>query len=472
MRYFDTRNPGVACMASKLRRVRLSAVYSGLRSRNPSSDAVTHDLQPSRRPFSTGSLDHGSKQVMISRGLGSRVATLNNPKRLNALTTPMVTRLRKFYDKWEHEDGVNMVILKGAGGAFSSGADVKELYNYGLEGKFESCREFFRELYTLNYILGTYKKMQISVVDGLTIGGACALTSFSQFQLATEKAAFASPETRMGFHPDAGSSFLLSCLKGSFGEYLALTGEKLDLTDMIMTSLVQSPIDSKRIPEIMHQLHSLDTTDEEVVQHILEGFKDGIEVDPDSFLHRTEAIDRCFSLERVEDIIYALEAEAEGRDYAWYRDVLDNMRAASPLSQKLALKSIRMARQESLPACLEREYRMSCRAMSGNVSKDFYEGVRAHLLDKDHNPKWNPSYLELVSDDMVDSYFQPFENELEELQLPLMEREGISHVADSTVNLNTVSQASEGMTEQDMDILNWAMGGSGLNPSKSARKMR
>eukprot|EP00250_Pteridium_aquilinum_P010699 c19574_g1_i1 orf=564-1679(+) len=364
---------------------------------------------------------------------------------------------------------------KGAGGVFSSGADVKELYQSGIQGDFESCREFFRELYTLNYILGTYKKMQISVVDGLAVGGACALTSFSHFQLATEKAAFTSPETRMGFHPDAGSSFLLSCLKGSFGEYLALTGEKLDMTDMIMTKLVQNPIQSKRIPEILHQLHSLDTTDEEVVNHILEGFEDGIEVDPDSFLHRTEAINRCFSLDKVEDIIYALEAEAEGQDYAWYRDVLDNIRAASPLSQKLALKSIRMARQESLPNCLKREYRMSCQAISGNVSKDFYEGVRAHLIDKDHNPKWSPAYLELVSDDMVDAYFQPFENELDELQLPLMEREGISHAAASTVNLKTMSQAAsegqtEGITEQDMDLLNWAVG-VGAN-SRSSGRMR
>lgn len=410
------------------------------------------------------------KQVIVSRGLGSRVATLNNPKHLNALTTSMVNRLRRFYEKWEHEDGVHMVILKGAGGAFSSGADVKELYRYGLEGEFDSCRDFFKELYTLNYILGTYKKMQVSVVDGFAIGGACALTSYGQFQLATEQAAFASPETRIGFHPDGGSSFLLSCLKGSFGEYLALTGEKLDSTDMIMSGLAHNPIDSKKIHEIMHQLQSLDTDDEDIVEHILEGFEEGIEVDPDSFLHRVEAINRCFSLERVEDIIYALEAEAGGPDYAWYRDVIDNMRAASPLCQKLALKSIRMARQESLPECLKREYRMSCRAISGNISKDFYEGVRAHLLDKDHNPKWSPSYLELVTDDMVDSYFKPFDNEVEELQLPLLEREGIFHTSESSKDLNPVRRTSMDFTDKDVDILNWAMGGADLNSPKMFRK--
>ncbi|MCO5614771.1 hypothetical protein L7F22_069055 [Adiantum nelumboides] len=535
-----------------------------------------------------------------------------------------------------------------------------------VSGDFEACREFFRELYTLNYVLGTYKKLQVSVTDGLAVGGACALTSFSHFQLASENAVFCSPETRIGFHPDAGSSFLLSCLKGSFGEYLALTGEKLDMTDMIMTRLVQNPVQSKRLPEILHQLHSLDTDDEEVVKNIIEAFEDGIEVDPDSFLHREEIINRIFSLEKVEDIIYALmaqnprmqeylqapkqapmeewqlakamsmcskehvvfgheavngqgsselvvrqaipsptsypgyfgggsvfqamvgpstglegyiagnvframqpgmvnpmygnigvqpdfqgaygnlgmlgihfgmaaqnvnntrktgdvsarmathevprlkahvddnvapssqpkeykeggaavkfdtfndtmdkmkvmtfiqqfdvayEAEAEGRDYAWYRDVLDNIRAASPLSQKLALKSIRMAREESLAESLQREYRMSCRVVAGNISKDFYEGVRAHLIDKDHNPKWSPDYLESVSDEMVDAYFQPFSNKTEELELPLMKREGISQAADSNLSLQAAPQTAgegqiEGLSGQDADVLNWAM---------------
>lgn len=447
-------------MASRMRRLRFSDFYSRLLCRTSPSLPRNHEISLSRQ-FST--VGPPEKQVIISRGLGSRVTTINNPKHLNALTTSMARKIRTFYERWEYEEGVNMVILQGAGHVFSSGADVKELYRLGLEGQFESCREFFRELYTLTYVLGTYNSLQISVIDGLAVGGACALTSFSHFQLATEKAAFASPETRIGFHPDAGGSFLLSCLKGSYGEYLALTGEKLDMTDMIMTRLVQNPIQSKRIPEILHQLHSLDTTDEDVVKNIIEAFEDGIEVDPDSFLHREEVINRIFSLEKVEDIIYALEAEAEGRDYAWYRDVLDNIRAASPISQKLALKSIRMARQESLAESLRREYRMSCRAISGNISKDFYEGVRAHLIDKDHNPKWSPGYLESVSDDMVDAYFQPFENEAEELQLPLMKREGISDAAASNVNLHAVRQSvgeerAEGVTEQDADILNWAVG--------------
>ncbi|KAI5078829.1 hypothetical protein GOP47_0006500 [Adiantum capillus-veneris] len=451
-------------MASRMRRMRLSALHCRLLCRSSTSlpshrEIFSYTFSPSQRFFSAGRSwkPVTEKQVVISRGLGSRVATINNPKRANALTTAMARKLRTFYERWESEVGANLVILQGAGGVFSSGADVKELYRLGLQGNFEACREFFRELYNLNYVLGTYRRLQVSVLDGLAVGGACALTSFSHFQLASENAAFSSPETRIGFHPDAGSSFLLSCLKGSFGEYLALTGEKLDMTDMIMTRLVQNPIQSKRIPEILHQLHSLDTTDEEVVTNIIEAFEDGIEVDPDSFLHREEIINRIFSLEKVEDIIYALEAEAEGRDYAWYRDVLDNIRAASPLSQKIALKSIRMARQETLAESLQREYRISCRAISGNLSKDFYEGVRAHLIDKDHNPKWSPGYLESVSDDMVDAYFQPFENEAEELELPLNKREGISNAADSDVSLHGAPQsAGEGQTE-DVEILNWAM---------------
>ncbi|MCO5587351.1 hypothetical protein L7F22_041300 [Adiantum nelumboides] len=402
-------------MASRVNRTHLSALYYRLLYRSSTSPPPHHEFlaysisanSPSQRFFSAGRTE----------------------KPVSAKQSPCCAILTWYYSSTKLD-------------AQSHACGVQQGSRFIYEGDFEACREFFRELYTLNYVLGTYKKLQISVTDGLAVGGACALTSFSHFQLASENAVFCSPETRIGFHPDAGSSFLLSCLKGSFGEYLTLTGEKLDMTDLIMTRLVQNPVQSKRLPEILHQLHSLDTDDEEVVKNIIEAFEDGIEVDPDSFLHREEIINRIFSLEKVEDIIYAL--------------------GASPLSQKLALKSIRMAREESLAESLQREYRMSCRVIAGNISKDFYEGVRAHLIDKDHNPKWSPDYLESVSDDMVDAYFQPFINETEELELPLMKREGISQAADSNLSLQAAPQtAGEGQTEglsgQDADVLNWAM---------------
>ncbi|MCO5614772.1 hypothetical protein L7F22_069056 [Adiantum nelumboides] len=134
-------------MASRVNRTHLSALYYRLLWRSSTSPPPHHATSPeflayslsanspSQRFFSAGRTEKpvSAKQVFISRGLGSRVATINNPKRLNALSTSMARKLRTFYERWECEEGVNMVILQGAGGVFSSGADVKELYRLGLQ---------------------------------------------------------------------------------------------------------------------------------------------------------------------------------------------------------------------------------------------------------------------------------------------------------------------------------------------------
>eukprot|EP00249_Psilotum_nudum_P014119 c24678_g1_i1 orf=298-1485(+) len=374
----------------------------------------------------------------------------------------MVVRLRKLYEKWEKEDDVHMAILQGAGGTFCSGADVKMLFELGTKGNFSECKAFFRELYLLSYTLNTYEKITVALMDGAVMGGAFALNMLADFRIAAEQTVFSVPETQMGFHPDAGGSYMLSKLLGSFGEYLALTGECLDATDMCILGFINGYIQSKNADEVVHQLHALNTDDPEIVEHILHGYNEGVYKDPDSCLHRIESINNCFSKETVEDIIHALELEAHGRDYGWYRDVIDNIKAASPLCQKIALRSIREARLETLPQCLKREYRLSCRLISGAVSHDFYEGVRARHVDKDQMPRWYPPHLELVTSDMVDHYFQSLGEE--ELQLPVEEREGIPetlqgvphHVEEyETINrLETVPQQSI----ETSDILEWATG--------------
>ncbi|KAF5945045.1 hypothetical protein HYC85_015273 [Camellia sinensis] len=206
------------------------------------------------------------------------------------------------------------------------------------------------------------------------MGGGAGVSIPGTFKVATDKTVvvvvFATPETLIGFHPDAGASFYLSHLPGHLGEYLALTGDKLNGVELISCGLATHYSISARLPLIEEQLGKLVTDDPSVVETSLAKYGDIVYPDRASVLHRIETLDKCFSHDTVEEIIDAL---------------------------------IREGRFQTLDQCLVREYRMSLQGISKQISNDFCEvGVRARVVDKDMAPKWNPPNLEQVSKDMVD----------------------------------------------------------------------
>ncbi|KAG5626976.1 hypothetical protein H5410_012194 [Solanum commersonii] len=236
---------------------------------------------------------------------------------------------------------------------------------------------------------------------------------------------FATPETLIGYHPDAGASFYLSHLPGYLGEYLALTGDKISGAEMISCGLATHYSHSAKTPLIEEQLGTLITDDPSVIERSLENWGEIVHPDPASILHRIETLDKCFSHDTVEEIIDALESEAANQD-AWCVATLRKLQETSPLSLKVSLRSIREGRHQTLDQCLRREYRMSVQALSGQITSDFCEGVRARLVDRDLAPKWNPPTLEKVTNDMVDQYFSPLTAFEPELELPTQQREAFT----------------------------------------------
>ncbi|EXB86676.1 hypothetical protein L484_013207 [Morus notabilis] len=202
--------------------------------------------------------------------------------------------------------------------------------------------------------------------------------------------AFSHPEAQMGFHPDAGASFYLSRLPGYLGEYLALTGDKLDGVEMIACRLATHYTLSEKLSWIEERLSNLHTDDPSLIESSLAQYGDIVYPEKTSVLSRIDTIDRCFSHDTVEEIFDAL---------------------------------IREGRFESLDQCLVREYRVSLTAISKDVSNDFCEGVRARFVDKDFAPKWDPPSLGDVSEDMVNCYFSPRPEVESELELPTASRE-------------------------------------------------
>eukprot|EP00249_Psilotum_nudum_P019855 c27449_g1_i3 orf=795-2246(-) len=407
------------------------------------------------------------EQILVEERPHTRIVILNRPQQLNALSYWMVEYLEQCYKYWEEDKNVHLVIMKGSGRAFCAGGDVAEVFHLGSgglsvhlllpcssttfllrksmlylfiiiedclfqlsfdyigdcyslckAGKFDESTRFFHKEYNMNYILGTYRKSHVALLDGIVMGGGNGISMHGNFRVATEKTVFAMPETALGLHPDVGASYFLSHLCGYLGEYLGLTGARLDGAELFASGLATHFVPSERLAELEKRLQNLNSGDLDIVNSAINEFSEKIKPKEGSPLYRLAQIDKCFSKNSMEEILNALEFEGAKVDDNWYEATLRALRKASPVSLKITLRSIREGRHQSLYDCLVREYRMTARCVFRKISTDFYEGCRAIVVDKDRNPKWDPATLELVTPAVVDHYFLPFETNTEELQLP------------------------------------------------------
>ncbi|EOA28987.1 hypothetical protein CARUB_v10025239mg [Capsella rubella] len=353
-------------------------------------------------------------QVLVEEKSSVRILTLNRPKQLNALCFSMISRLLELFREYEKDPSVKLVILKGHGRAFCAGGDVPPVVRNIIQGKWRLGADYFTNEYTLNYVMATFSKNQVSILNGIVMGGGAGASIHGRFRIATENTVFAMPETALGLFPDVGASYFLSRLTGFFGEYVGLTGARLDGAEMLACGLATHFVPSTRLAALEADLWRVDSNDPNFVSKILDAYTQHPHLKQHSPYHRLHVINRCFSRRTVEEIISALEREAtrptqEPND--WISKAISALKKASPSSLKISLRSIREGRLQGVGQCLIREYRMVCHVMKGDISKDFVEGCRAILIDKDRNPKWEPKGLEGMKDNMVDKYFERVEEE-------------------------------------------------------------
>ena len=359
-----------------------------------------------------------------------RSLTLNRPEQLNALSNDMVSRLIELVLFYQQDAKINLVILKGEGRAFCAGGDVAALARLLFEGNWRTAIEINGKLYKLMHLVATNKKPQVAILDGIVMGAGAAISIHGRFRVATENSIFAMPETALGSFPDMGSSHFLSRLPGSLGEYLALTGARLDGADMLACGLATHFVPSDKLALLEEALvskmattniSSYDLADN--ISVIIKEYSQQPNLAERSALIRMDTINKCFSKRTAEEIFTALENEAANSktDEAWLSSTMYQLKRASPSSLKVALRSVREGRTQGVVECIAREYRIQCYAMRGDVYSDFKEGCRALLLDKDRSPKWEPSKLELVEDEIVEKVFNKFDenDELKEFQVPI-----------------------------------------------------
>uniref|UniRef100_A0A1B6E8Y3 3-hydroxyisobutyryl-CoA hydrolase, mitochondrial n=2 Tax=Clastoptera arizonana TaxID=38151 RepID=A0A1B6E8Y3_9HEMI len=326
--------------------------------------------------------------------------TLNRPKALNSLNYSMVSGIIPKLIEWENL--VDCVIVQGAGEkAFCAGGDVVAV----TSGDPLNCKDginFFRNEYTMDYIIGNYKKPYIAIIDGITMGGGVGISVHGKYRIATEKTLFAMPETAIGLFPDVGGSYFLPRLEGKLGLYLALTGQRLKGRDVVKVGVGTHFIESQNVPILVDALIKADPKQDHFVDDILKKHTVDITSHMFSLTPHLAKINQCFSAPTVEEIIKRLESD--GSQFS--KDTLKLLHKMSPISLKITKVQLEKGALMNLKECLQMEFRLAKAALEARSSRDFYEGVRALLKDKDQNPQWNPKSLENVTDEMIQRCFK------------------------------------------------------------------
>lgn len=327
------------------------------------------------------------------------LVTLNRPRALNALTYDMIAAMERHYTDWAADPDVYGVVLQSAGGrAFCSGGDLKALYEWWRKDRLDELLRLYGGEYQHNWSLERFTKPHVSLIDGLMYGGGAGIALYGTHRIAGGNFRFAMPEVGIGFFPDVGATHFLPRLKGETGMYLALTGRAIGQADAWYLGLVTHCIPESEYDAIREAMIEADPIDPVL---------DGLHREPESpeLAGIQPAIDLHFSGSSVEEILDNLDRE-NGDNAAWARAVAGDIRTRSPLALKVAFRQVRTGGALGLDEALKLEYRIARRFLTGT---EFYEGIRAAIVDKDGKPRWSPATLEEVSGDMVEACFAPLE---------------------------------------------------------------
>lgn len=334
--------------------------------------------------------------ITIAREGQAARLSLSRGKALNAMTREMCEASIAALREWRGDDSVAAVMIDHAGErGFCAGGDVAMVRRSVVEGDGVEGRGFFMSEYRLNHLLFTYSKPVVTFMDGVTMGGGVGISLPARFRVATENTLFAMPEGAIGLFPDAGAGYTLARLPHRLGQFLALTGARLDGAECLWAGLATHYLESAALGEAKARIAAQPERIEAILTEL------STTPPPARLAGNAENIARHFASDRLEDVLASLAAD-EGK---WAGKELAAVNAKCPTTSKVALRSLAEGAQcEDFAEEMAREYTIVCRMIA---RPDFAEGVRAVLVDKDNSPAWNPARPEDVSEAMLDAIFAP-----------------------------------------------------------------
>ncbi len=343
-------------------------------------------------------------EVLVAVRDGVGLITLNRPEVLNALSLGMVRTISETLARWQTDDSVRVIVFCGAGPrAFCAGGDIKASYYEGLEyrqGRADISLPlgFFKAEYAMNQQIFHYPKPLVAFMDGITMGGGYGIAGHCRYKIATDQTTFAMPEVGIGLFPDVGSVHHLWQVHYFFGHYLALTGHCISGPDMLGAGLADYYISAIRLPELLEALRA--AQDDAQIHMALAGLAMSYEREGVYFWQR-DAIESAFSSRSLAGVLSALEKD----DSVFALATLETLSHRAPLSVAVTHEYLHRAPMLSFDAVIAQDLILTRRFIS---APDFYEGVRAALIDKDKQPRWNPASFEEIAGEPLHSYFNDF----------------------------------------------------------------
>ncbi|WEK49154.1 MAG: enoyl-CoA hydratase/isomerase family protein [Candidatus Kaistia colombiensis] len=332
-------------------------------------------------------------EILFERLGHAGLVTLNRPAALNALSRGMVAALADALDGWKVDPSIRLVIVRANGRAFCAGGDIRAVYEAGQGSPAQKV--FFRDEYRLNAAIKAFPKPYVALVDGFVMGGGAGIAVHGSHRIFGEKAIFSMPETGIGFFPDVGSSFFLSRMPNQIGLYCGLAAMRLARGDALHAGIATHAAPASAFDAIVARLAEAADIDAALACFA--------ETAPAETLGPLDtAIEAIFATGSVESILARLDA-LEGPQAEWGALTAAAIRSKSPTSLRIALRQIRAARELDFDDCIRLDWRIANAILDGH---DFYEGVRAALVDKDQSPRWNPAALDAVDPGAIEGHFE------------------------------------------------------------------
>ena len=327
--------------------------------------------------------------------------TLNRPQALNALNDAMVDGMQAGLLRFRDDPAITRVAIRGVGGkAFCAGGDIRLMHEYGQTGRHAVALDFWAREYRLNTFIKRFPKPYIALIDGIVMGGGVGVSLHGSHRFAGPNTLFAMPEVGIGFFPDVGATYALPRLPGAFGMYLALTGARLKRGDVVGLGLATHAIRGGVEEEILAALAAGDAVEAVAAQF-------GEPAGDTPVMARAADINQLFDQPDLAAIMAGLAAAAPQSPFA--AELMAGMAKRSPMSMALAFEQIRRGASLDFEAAMVLEFRIVSRIVHGH---DFYEGVRALIIDKDNQPRWQPDTLSGLDPAAIAAHFAPLDPDL------------------------------------------------------------
>jgi enoyl-CoA hydratase/carnithine racemase len=294
--------------------------------------------------------------------------------------------------------------------AFCAGGDLRQLYQTLREcgpARNTYAEDFFREEYELDYLIHTFPKPFLCWGHGIVMGGGVGLMSGCSHRVVTTQSRIAMPEIAIGLYPDVGGSWFLRRTPGRTGLFLALTAANLNAADAIFCGLADVLVPQERKGQVLEAIATAawageSKADRATLSRILAKAGEGAGMPASKVREHYDAINALMAGDDLLDIANRLRDLQS--DDPWLQSASKTFVRGAPSSAALSFELWQRVHRMSLAEVFRLEYWAS---LGFCAHKDFAEGIRAVLIDKDRNPRWNPATIEEITPAFIEDHLRP-----------------------------------------------------------------